>query len=81
MKISQAIIVDRYWILNEINLFQKVLDSKKSAIHKDIAISKITALKSVFHHSQKLEPVIRDAYFYKGINNDGFDDYLNETEI
>lgn len=81
MKISQAIIVDRDWILNEINLFQKVLDSKNSATNKEIAIAKITAFKSVLHHSQKLEPVIRDAYFFKGINNDGFDDYVNETEI
>ncbi len=81
MKISQAIIVDRDWILNEINLLQEVLDSKNTAINKEIAIAKITAFKSVFHHSQKLEPVIRGAYFFKGINNDGFDDYVNETEI
>lgn len=81
MKISQAIIVDRDWILHEINLLQGILDSKNPATNKKIAIAKITAFKSVLHHSQKLEPVIIDAYYFKGINNDGFDDYLNETEI
>ena len=85
MKINEASVIDKEALQLTIKMLElsKLSDMQTKIDTNNVNIV-IKTLEEIIKNSKPLEPIVRDAVDFAYYNSDlweGFDEYINETEI